>query len=71
MASSALMNDVAVPESVSVAMAEIAEYMREGLLALAVGTGLQVMGALMDPDVTASAGQKGKGHRRRQPAPAP
>jgi len=52
-------------------MAEIAEYMREGLLALAVGTGLQVMGALMDTDVTASAGQKGKGHRRRQPAPAP
>ena len=53
-------NDVAVPESVSVAMAEIAEDMREGLLALAVGTGLQVMGALMDTDVTASAGQKGK-----------
>jgi len=53
-------NDVAVPESVSVAMAEIAEDMREGLLALAVGAGLQVMGALMDTDVTALAGQKGK-----------
>jgi putative transposase len=32
-----------VPERVSVAMAEIAGCMREGLLALAVGTGLQVM----------------------------
>jgi hypothetical protein len=33
----------ASPERVSVAMAEIAESMQEGLLALAVGAGLQVM----------------------------
>ena len=32
-----------MPERVSVAMAEIAENMQEGLLALAVGAGLQVM----------------------------
>ena len=32
----------AVPERVGVAMAEIAENMGEGLLALAVGAGLQV-----------------------------
>jgi putative transposase len=50
----------AVPERVSVAMAEIAENMGEGLLALAVGTGLQVMVALMDADVTALAGPKGR-----------
>ncbi len=31
-----------VPERVSVAMAEIAGSMREGLLALAVGTGLRI-----------------------------
>jgi hypothetical protein len=37
----------AVPERVSVAMAEIAENMGEGLLALAVGAGLQVMAALI------------------------
>src|SRR3954447_21371519 len=37
-----------VPERVSVAMAEIAGSMREGLLALAVGTGLQVMQVLME-----------------------
>jgi putative transposase len=51
---------VAVPERVSVAMAEIAGSMREGLLALAVGTGLQVMQALMEADVTGLAGPKGK-----------
>ena len=47
-------------ERVSVAMTEIAENMHEGLLALAVGAGLQVMQALMEADVTALAGQKGK-----------
>jgi transposase-like protein len=41
-------------------MAEIAENMREGLLALAVGAGLQVMAALMEADVSALAGPKGK-----------
>jgi hypothetical protein len=46
----------AVPERVSVAMAEIAEDMCEGLLALAVGAGLRVMAALMEADVTALAG---------------
>ena len=50
----------ASPERVTVAMAEIAESMQEGLLALAVGAGLQVMQALMDADVTALAGPKGR-----------
>jgi len=51
---------LAVPEHVSVAMAEIAGDMREGLLALAVGAGLQVMSAMMEADVTTLAGVKGK-----------
>jgi len=51
---------LAVPERVSVAMNEIAENMSEGLLALAVGAGLQVMGALMDADVAALAGPRGR-----------
>ena len=38
---------IAVPDVVAVSMAEIAEDMREGLLALAVGAGLQVMQTLM------------------------
>jgi transposase-like protein len=50
----------ASPERVSVAMTEIAERMQEGLLALAVGAGLQVMAALMEADVTALAGPKGR-----------
>ncbi|MGO9283814.1 MAG: transposase, partial [Mycobacterium sp.] len=50
----------AIPERVSVAMAEIAENMQEGLLALAVGAGLQVMQTLMEADVTALAGPKGR-----------
>ena len=51
---------LAVPERVSIAMAEIAEDMREGLLALAVGAGLQVMGELMQADVAALCGPRGK-----------
>ena len=50
----------ALPEQVTVAMSEIAENMQEGLLALAVGVGLQVMQALMDADVTELAGPKGR-----------
>ena len=50
----------AIPERVSVAVGEIAENMREGLLALAVGAGLQVMQALMEADVTELAGAKGR-----------
>jgi putative transposase len=50
----------AVPERVSLAMAEIAENMQEGLLALAVGAGLQVMQALMEADVAALAGPRGR-----------
>jgi putative transposase len=50
----------AVPEQVSVALSELAGEMREGLLALAVGTGLQVMAAIMEQDVTAACGPKGR-----------
>jgi transposase-like protein len=51
---------LAVPETVNVALGEIAEDMREGLLALAVGTGLQVMATMMEADVTAVCGPKGR-----------
>jgi len=49
-----------VPERVSVTLAELAGEVREGLLALAVGTGLQVMAAMMEADVTAVCGPKGR-----------
>jgi len=51
---------LAVPDAVTIAMGEIAEDMREGLLALAVGAGLQVMASLMEADVAAVCGPRGR-----------
>ena len=51
---------VAVPEQVIVSMAEIAESAKEGLLALAVGTGLQVMAAMFGEDAERLCGPGGK-----------
>ena len=51
---------IPVPASVKVAMADIAATMRGGLLAMAVGAGLQVMQGLMDESVTDICGPKGK-----------
>ena len=59
-APAATVPDFVVPDVVSVAMADIAETAREGLLALAVSVGLQVMDALMAESVAALAGPKGK-----------
>jgi putative transposase len=53
-------NQPAMSEMVSVALAELAGEVREGLLALAVGAGLQVMVAMMEADVTAVCGPKGR-----------
>ena len=50
----------AVPDEVLVWLGEIAESAKEGLLALAVGAGMQVMYAMMDADVAALVGPKGK-----------
>jgi putative transposase len=49
-----------VPEQVSVALGELVGEVREGLLALAVGTGLQVWTAMMEADVIAVCGPKGR-----------
>jgi len=49
-----------LPEAVSVTLAELAGSLREGLLALAVGAGFQVMEAIIDESVTALAGPKGR-----------
>ena len=55
-----LAGEVAVPEQVIVSMAEIAESAKEGLLALAVGTGLQVMSAMFAEDAQRLCGPDGK-----------
>src|SRR5438477_9319134 len=57
--------EVAVPGQVIVSMAEIAESAKEGLLALAVGTGLQVMAAMFDEDVARLCGPDGKHNPER------
>jgi putative transposase len=48
-----------LPERVTVAVAELAGAAREGLLALAVGTGLQVLAALLAEDVARLVGPRG------------
>jgi putative transposase len=52
--------ELVLPERVTVALAELAGAAREGLLALAVGTGLGVLGSLLDTDVERLAGPKGR-----------
>jgi putative transposase len=49
-----------LPASVTVAMADIAHTMREGLLAMAVGAGLSVMQSLMDESVSEICGPRGR-----------
>jgi transposase-like protein len=52
--------ELVLPAAVTVAMAEIGGAVREGMLALAVATGLQVMEAMMEESVTALAGPRGR-----------
>jgi putative transposase len=49
-----------LPEQVTLALTELAGAAREGLLALAVGTGLQVLQMLMAEDVARLVGAKGR-----------
>ena len=60
MPKTSLVPGLAVPDEVTIAMGEIAEDMREGLLALTVGAGLQVMASLMEADVAAVCGPRGR-----------
>jgi hypothetical protein len=59
-AARAAMSEIVMPDAVSVAMSELTGAVKEGLLAVAVGAGLQVMQVLMDESVTALAGPRGK-----------
>ena len=55
-----------MPEQVIVSMAEIAESAKEGLLALAVGTGLQVMAAMFAEDAERLCGPQGRHNSGRE-----
>jgi putative transposase len=54
-----------LPERVTVAVAQLAGAAREGLLALAVGTGLQVLQAMLAEDVERLVGPKGRHNPER------
>jgi putative transposase len=60
-----LPGEVVVPGQVIVSMAEIAESAKEGLLALAVGTGLQVMAAMFSEDAERLCGPEGRHNPNR------
>jgi transposase-like protein len=49
-----------LPESVQLSLADLAGTVKEGLLAFAVATGLEVMYTMMDADVEALCGPKGR-----------
>jgi putative transposase len=57
--------ELVLPERVTVALAELAGAAHEGLLALAVGTGLGVLGSLLDADVARLVGPKGRHNHQR------
>ena len=48
-----------MPDTVTLAMAGLAETVKDGLLALAVGTGFGVMEVMMQESVTGLCGPKG------------
>jgi putative transposase len=53
-------SEPSVPDVVSVAMSQIAADVREGLLAIAVGAGMQVLTAMMAADIEALCGPRGR-----------
>ena len=55
----------ASPEQLIVELTEIAGAVEEGLLALAVAAGMQVMTTMMDADVTGICGPKGRHNPER------
>jgi hypothetical protein len=62
--------DAVVPETAMIALGEIAESAKEGLLALAVGAGLQVMAAMMaGTDRNPDSGRSAYGICRRLKRP--
>lgn len=54
-----------LPDEVTVTLSDVAGACREGLLALAVTTGLEVMNVLLEESVAAVAGPKGRHDPRR------
>jgi putative transposase len=51
---------LALPDTVTIAVADLAGELEEGLLAFAVGTGLKVLNVILESEATALAGPKGR-----------
>jgi putative transposase len=51
---------LSLPDTVTVAIADLAGELEEGLLAFAVGTGLKVLDVIMESEATVLAGEKGR-----------
>ena len=58
-AAPAATEQLVLPDTVTLAMADLAEAVKEGLLALAVGAGFGVMEVMMQESVTGLCGAKG------------
>lgn len=51
---------LSLPESVTIAIADLADQLEEGLLAFAVGTGLKVLDVILGQEATALAEPRGR-----------
>ncbi|QZY48321.1 IS256 family transposase, partial [Mycolicibacterium austroafricanum] len=49
-----------LPEEIALAMTDIADAAREGLMAMSVAAGMAVMAAMFEAEITEIAGPKGK-----------
>jgi hypothetical protein len=58
--------DIILPEKVEIGLLDAGATAKEGLLALAVGVGFQVLQAMMEEEVNRVAGPKGKHQPGRQ-----
>ena len=57
--------ELSLPESVVISLVDLAGAAKEGLLALAMGTGLETLPVLLEESVAAVAGPKGKHNPER------
>ena len=51
---------VVLPDTVTVAISELAGELEEGLLAFVVGTGLEVLDVVLESEATVLAGERGR-----------
>ena len=55
-----------LPEEIALAMTDIADAAREGLMAMSVAAGMAVMAAMFEAEIAEACGPKGKHNRAGQ-----